>query len=359
MKKISFLVANIYKFGGTQKINGIIANELLKKDIYNIEIVSLFKASNEVAVNINKNLVIKNIFDEPMSIKRNYVTLYKRVKFFFLENQTDIVVISGVGLLPVLYPAIRRLGIRIIAWDHQCFNPGRFGGLEWIGKRIAAKLCDSVVVITQKTFEEYKRNLNNNNMIMIYNPIEKLNSDFSIRYNLKSKKIITCGRLESEKGLDLLVEVAKKVFDKHQDWEWHIWGSGSQYEFLQEKIIELNLDKNIKLCGYTNEIIEKYKEYAIYVMTSRFEGFGMVLIEARLNKLPVVSFDCATGPGEVIDNNENGYLVDCFDIDKMADKINMLICETSIRKKFSDNANKNLEKFDLEKIILQWQEVIN
>jgi glycosyltransferase involved in cell wall biosynthesis len=157
-----------------------------------------------------------------------------------------------------------------------------------------------------------------------------------------------------------LVEVAKKVYEKHPDWEWHIWGAGNNdtEKTIASLIHEESLDDFLKIKGVTNDIYNKYKEYSFFVMTSRNEGFGMVIVEAQRAKLPVIAFNCECGPNELILNDKNGFLIDCFDIDKMAYKINYLIEHPEVRKTMSDNSMLDKEKLKLSLICDKWKNVI-
>ena len=104
---------------------------------------------------------------------------------------------------------------------------------------------------------------------------------------------------------------------------------------------------------------DEYKNAAIYVMTSLQEGLPMVLLEAKSNTLPLISFDIQTGPGEIICDGVNGYLIPAYDIKAMAEKICELIEDEKKRLKFSTNAQLDIEKFSKEVIIKKWEDVIN
>ena len=103
---------------------------------------------------------------------------------------------------------------------------------------------------------------------------------------------------------------------------------------------------------------EKYKDYAMFVMTSRYEGFAMVNIEAHFAKLPIVSFNCNCGPDEIIQDGINGYLVDCFDTNQMAEKINYLIENSDVRIQMSQNTSLDKEKLDMKNIIKEWEKIL-
>ena len=119
-----------------------------------------------------------------------------------------------------------------------------------------------------------------------------------------------------------------------------------------------HLENNVILKGRTNKMDDVYSEYSMFVLTSRFEGLGMVNIEAHKAKLPIVSFNCNCGPGEIIQDGINGYLIGCFDIDKMAEKINYLIENSDIRLKMSNNTMLDKEKLMMENVIDKWKEIL-
>ncbi|QPS30459.1 glycosyltransferase family 4 protein [Clostridium perfringens] len=357
MKKIAFVVSDINNFGGVQKVTNIIANELAKETDLNISIISLFNSKNKNNLMFNKNIELDNIFYEKKDIKKNYIFIMKGIREYFKNNKIDILIVSGSGLVTLFFTALIGVDIKLIAWDHQAFNFGKVLGLEWFGKRIASKYCEKTVVITEDSLNQYTLNLKSKNINLIYNPLEWNYKKDNI-YNEKSNKIISCGRLEHQKGFDILIDVANIVLKRNPNFEWHIWGEGSQREILQNKIDSLGLTNKLKLCGYSDNINEKYKDYSLYVMTSRHEGLPVVLIEAMSNKLPVVSFNCKTGPNEIIDDMKNGFLIDCFDIDKMASCIDKILNDKELRLNLSKNSSMILHKFNLGNIVEKWKKIL-
>ena len=231
-------------------------------------------------------------------------------------------------------------------------------GYRKITRKWAAKKADAIVVLTEEDRKNYEREVNVKGILRrIYNPIEIGNGE-DICYNMKSKIIISAGTLNYNKGFDMLIDVAKIVLKKHNDWRWVVCGEGEERKRLEEKIEKNNLTENLILKGNVSNIEEYYRKSAIFVLTSRTEGFGLVLTEAKKEGLPCVSFRCPAGPSEIILDDINGYLLDCFDIEQMAEKINQLIENQDIRKKFSDNSMVGTEKFNIDKISEQWMELI-
>ncbi len=222
------------------------------------------------------------------------------------------------------------------------------------------KISDKLVTLTQEDRENYikKYGVSDERICYIYNWKEAALSEVS--YNKKSTKIVTVGRFDYQKGYDYLVQVAKKVLAKRFDWTWEIYGSGNQDEVdkirnlinendLQDKLVIKGLEKNQDLI---------YGDKGIYVMTSRYEGLPLVLLEAQQYNLPIVSFSCPTGPNEIVEDGVNGYLVECYDTDKLSQKLLELMGDEVLRQSFSEHAKENMDKFDKDKILKQWIELI-
>lgn len=156
----------------------------------------------------------------------------------------------------------------------------------------------------------------------------------------------------------MLVEVAKNILTKHNDWKWIILGEGEDRNLLEKKIKEYDLEGKLILYGNVKNINDFYSKSSFFVMTSRFEGLPMTLLEAKKYKLPIISFDCKTGPRELIIDEINGYLIKTFDLIELEMKINYLIDKPDILEQFTKNSTKGLEKFSYGEIIDKWQRTL-
>ena len=169
-----------------------------------------------------------------------------------------------------------------------------------------------------------------------------------------SKKVIAVGRLEWQKGFDRLVEAWQTVERRHPDWQLSIYGTGTLRESLERQIQELAL-RQVVIHDFTPSIAEAYAESSVFVLSSRFEGFGLVLIEAMKAGLPCVTFDCPFGPSDVVVDGECGFVVADGDIPQLARRLCQLIEDDKLRKQLSKAALERVKVFDVDVVMQQWK----
>lgn len=170
------------------------------------------------------------------------------------------------------------------------------------------------------------------------------------------KQVIAVGRYMPQKGFDLLIDSWAIVTQKHPSWKLCIYGEGMRQE-LQTQIDKLGLTKTCILEHTVPNINDKYCESSIFVLSSRFEGFGMVIIEAMACGVPPVSFDCPCGPRDIIKDSVDGLLVQCGNIEQLAEKISYLIEHENIRKEMGRQALINVQRYQMENIAVQWEKL--
>lgn len=191
------------------------------------------------------------------------------------------------------------------------------------------------------------------NATVIPNPIANIqNSNVS---DCMSKKVIAVGRYVHQKGFDMLISVWQNVSEKHPDWILNIYGEGDLKENYQQQITQLGLNESCFLKEPVKNIFDKYAESSIFVLSSRYEGFGMVIIEAMSCGLPVVSFSCPCGPKDIIENGINGILVKNGDSEELANQICHLIENPQKRKCIAEQAYSSSKKYYIENIAGRWK----
>lgn len=190
----------------------------------------------------------------------------------------------------------------------------------------------------------------------IYNPTS-FTSPHLITHS--ENKVIALGRFTFQKGFDYLLKAWAIVEAQIPNWTLEIIGDDGKDEAGIHKLkVNLNL-KHVKLLPATKDVIQKYHEASIYALSSRFEGFPMVLLEATTMGLPIVAFDCKTGPNEIIEDGVNGFLIEPENFHQFAYKLIELIQEREKRINFGRNSYQISKKFTISNIINQWEDLFS
>lgn len=336
-----------YTAGGTERATFLVANELNKK---------------------HKVFVINTCEKKPYfkldGITMDYLqggSMFNRIVFltkYLKKNEIDVLITveSLTGIISIL--AAKFAHCKHIVWEHANYYQNQ--GSKHIQKirQLELKNADAYVVLTERDKENFENHFKiKTKLTHIYNITDERKSN---EYNINSKIIISAGHIRKIKNFIIIPDIAKFVFEKHPDWCWKIYGgeNGEQYLELKQKIKNYGLEKNVLLCGRCNNMDKAYQEASMYVMTSLQEGLPMVLLEAKSNGLPLISFDIETGPSEIIKDGINGYLVQSYDVEIMAAKINELIENPKLRKFMSDSSSVDLQKFDKKAVVDSWINLI-
>jgi glycosyltransferase involved in cell wall biosynthesis len=221
----------------------------------------------------------------------------------------------------------------------------------WVGSLIKQlKRLDRFVVLTK---EDSKNWPELTNLVVIPNFVF---SNTSLKSDLSSKRVVAVGRYSWQKGFDMLIDAWKVVSARHPDWHLDIYGSGDNISY-QKLADELCLSSSVTCHKSVDHVYEKYSESSIYVLSSRYEGFGLVLVEAMGTGLPVVSFACPCGPRDIIEDGVSGYLVEAGDVRKMAEKICYLIENRDVRESMGQAAIARAGMFSRDQVMHRWIEL--
>ena len=356
--KVCYVIESLINSGGMERVLSVCANALgAKLDVF---ILTLCQNKFDCYFPLDPRIIIYDLGLNDISDKR---LLKEQLNSFFLSHCFDIVI--SLGGIDMYYLATIKDRSKKIIWFHFAYDVSYSG---WLGdsptildrakgyfvhlKRIYfAKKFDKVVVLTCADAIAWKRHTKN--VAMIYNPITISNQLVS---NRKAKRAIAVGRLDYVKGFDYLIEAWHYVSKKYEDWSLDIYGDGYMRDQLQELIDNYNLTESVTLCGRKANIADIYSHYSFFIMSSRSEALGLVLLEASSCGLPLIAFDCANGPREIIKNGENGYLIPSVgDVKSLAIAIIQLIENQDIRDRMGEKAlQMAIEKFSLHTICQQW-----
>lgn len=215
------------------------------------------------------------------------------------------------------------------------------------------KKLDAFVVLTQNDYENW---VELDNVCVIPNPSPFVSSSVSL---LTEKRVIAVARYAWQKGIDMLLHAWAEVEKQTEEWRLDVYGDGDTSSY--EKIInDLGLDRNrCRLNGRTSNVEHEYCQSSLFVLSSRYEGFGMVIVEAMACGLPVVSFNCPWGPSSIIQDGENGILVENGNIPALAQGLVCLINDADKRKAMSIAALQNAQRYNIGQIAQQWKELFD
>lgn len=353
--KLLYITNGITGAGGLERVLAVKASLLAEKFGYEVHILTL-----------NESPEAKPFFEFSDKIKRHsiavhgnplkYWKLYRiRIRQKVAEINPDVISVCDDGLKGFYIPRILKIKIPIIYERHASLQiSAKSSKIEFKHKMVNflmqknAQSFDKFVLLTEGNLKEWPAG----NLAVIPNPlpftVEK-NADLSV------KTVISVGSLSYNKGTDLLLEIWEKVSKNFPDWKLEIYGKSadSNYE-------ELNQKKNLRNVFFNppvSDIQQKYVEASVFVLPSRSEGFGMVIIEAMACGLPVVSFDCPHGPGDIVTDGKDGFLIENGNTDQFAEKLALLMKDIELRKKFGTEAKITAQNYRPETIVAVWDQL--
>ncbi|MCO4464662.1 N-acetylgalactosamine-N,N'-diacetylbacillosaminyl-diphospho-undecaprenol 4-alpha-N-acetylgalactosaminyltransferase [Streptococcus infantarius subsp. infantarius] len=346
MKHIAFVINNIYGKGGTERVTSQLANLLI--NYYDITIISL-KSGQNINFYVDERIDIIELrgISENKLVRRlfNLIELNKHI------TNKNIDMFINVDITLSLYTLPFRKRVKNISWEHFNFFSESNSRIRQFSRKISSRYSDAVVVLSDADLKNYQSNLKRySNIRRIYNPIA-FNKEVG-GYNLNSKVVLSVGRLESQKGFDILLDAWKNV-SNDGSWVLKIIGDGSKKEELLAKISQNHIN-NVMISPFTNDIEKEYINSAIYVMSSRYEGFGLALAEAQSKGLPLITFDCPEGPAEIVGYGDYGILIENGNVQSLSNELSSLMNSIELREYWSNASLKGANRFNTQEILNEW-----
>ena len=217
---------------------------------------------------------------------------------------------------------------------------------------------DALAVLTDGDRDEYGRRLSRPPRRVVRIP-DAVAPPGVVPARLDAPIVVAAGRLTSQKGFDLLIRAFAPVARRHPGWQLRIYGGGREREALRQLILAHGLSDDVFLMGPTNQLAQALSEASIFALSSRFEGFGMVVVEAMGCGLPVVSFDCPRGPAEIITPGRDGILVPPEDEAGLAEGIGALIRDPERRKAYGAAARATARRYEPHVVAAEWERLLD
>lgn len=354
--KICFLLGGFYS-GGIGRVVSILANELCKNEKNEIHAVTLRPAAKQEIYHLDKRIKRAYLVEDTRPVKYVFILALKKYKEYIACNDIDISIACG-NIFYLFALLSKSKKTRVICWEHSNVYSTTDNQGQTMFRWIASKFADEIVTLTDCDKNGYIEKFGAKKIRRIYNPIDPQLQDGDTA-ECKLPYIISVGRLCYQKNFEVIPDIAKNIKTVCEDWRWDVFGTGDSKEQIQNKIDEYGLTERVVLKGQVSDLYDRYKEYSMIVMTSRYEGFPMTLLEGMSKGLPLLSYDIKTGPDEIIVDGKNGYLVDAGDVSGMADKIASLLNNLCERKRMSTGSIEKAKEFDVRTIVAQWEALFN
>lgn len=355
-EKLGFVIGNMSHSGGTERVLSILANGLIKRG-YPIVIISMWGEKETVfpcARQIKRYRLSK---EYPKGIKGNLKNI---ISLFQIVQKEKISLLVDVDLILTFYSLPLKIcmpGLKRISWEHfnYYYQFRKNNRIRRVAMRLAAAFSDVVLVLSKEDKEYYKEHLKiRGRLCQIYNP--NTYEEASIQ-KPKEKLVFAAGRLTKAKGFDYLLKSWQLLEKEFPEWKLCIAGKGEEEAALLAMKQQMKL-KSVEFIGNVENIEAYYEKAAFFVLPSRNEGFGMVLIEAMAYENPVVSFSCKAGPKDIVTDGKDGFLVSTGDFKGFAGKMRHLMENKELREEMGRNAKESTKRFRVEGILDQWEDLL-
>jgi len=344
--RLLYITNGITGIGGLERVLSVKASYLADNLDYEIYIISFNEEGKDTFYKFSPRIIFH-------SVKKDSIGYFLGIRRIVREFNPNIISVCDDGLKGFFVPLWIGSKARIIYERHiskEVVTRGRKPGikqkLSFVLMNIGSRLYDRFVVLTNDNKRQWKLQ----NITVIPNPLPFYPDYLS---NSSNKRIIAVGKVCNQKGYDLLHKAWKLIEHKYPEWHIDIYGSCTN----NNRLSEIMKDSSISIKNPVKDIQHEYCSSSIYVLPSRYEGFGMVLIEAMACGIPCIAFDCPCGPRDIIKDGEDGFLVENGNIEQFAVKLSTLIEDGELRKKMSKNARHNVRRYKVDIIARQWDKL--
>jgi glycosyltransferase involved in cell wall biosynthesis len=355
LKKLLYITNGIKGAAGLERVLSVKASYLADQMDYQVNILTLNNNGSKPFYDFSAKILMHDVSvgGNPVKYLKSYIAGIKSV---VNKVKPDVILVCDDGLKGFFLPMILRKPCPMVYERHVSKvislgeNPSAMKQIrvnaQFLLMNQLGKMFDRFVVLTSDNKKEW----NLDNLEVISNPLSFYPAQSS---SLTNKKVIAVGKQGYQKGFDRLLKSWAEVEKKHPDWSLEIYGTRIPSQHIPEQANEMGL-QSVRFFEPVKAIEKKYLESSVFAFSSRFEGFGMVLIEAMACGVPCVSFDCPCGPADIISQGNDGFLVENDDIDAFTKKLLELIANENLRFSMGKKAKENVKRYLPEAIVPQW-----
>ena len=375
--KIVYCLPQLYRPGGIERIVTIKANYLADVYGYDVTLVVADQQGKTPFYELSQKVKVVDLginYDETLSypiikrlVARNKChTLHKQKLSEILFDIRPDITVSTFTHEAAFLPSIKDGSKKVLEF-HFCrghkkivANVFHYSFIKkllyylrnWQEEHCIISEYDQFIVLTEEDKELWKKSISS-----VVNIPNILSFQEVKRSSLVNKKAIAVGRFDEQKGFDTLIKIWSSIIKQAQGWQLHIYGQGPQKSYLQQLIYQFDLQDSVFLHQPEKNIVSCYCNSSLYLMSSRYEGWGLVLSEAMQCGLPVVAFGCKCGPKDIITEGGDGFCIDEGDEQKFISSAVKLMTDEKLRMKMGQSAQRNIQRYSLEHVMPQWNKL--
>ncbi|NER15580.1 glycosyltransferase family 4 protein [Spongiivirga citrea] len=365
MKRIAILTDSINKIGGIESLIQLKANYWSTRKNYSVHIVTTEQKGQEPFLKMSPEVDFHDLgigYDRNKSyfglknlpkVAKNFFLLQKKIN----QIKPDVVIVANHIPVSFFFIFLKTKARWVKEFHFSKFyrsklKPTLFTRYE----QFLESKYDHLVVLNPEERNFYP----SENAVTIPNPVLTIEEKELVDYDNRSKIAIAAGRISYVKRMDILIDIWQEFVKHNSDWQLHIYGNGESgyVKKLHDKIESLHLDKYIKFMGAIDNVPEIMKKASLYLMTSSQECFPMVLLEAQSVGLPIISFDCPTGPRNIITHEYDGILVENDNRSSFVENLIKLASNEQERKRLANNGVESVQKYHVDAIMAKWDDLI-
>ncbi|SDK34561.1 Glycosyltransferase involved in cell wall bisynthesis [Nonomuraea maritima] len=371
--KIRYMLLHAYGMGGTIRTVVNQANAMAEAG-HDVEIVSTVRRRTSPQFEIDKRVKVWALVDQRQGVSadslarrmwrraRGKIVPYGEFAAHYFTERVEAAVMEYVasvddGILVTTRPALNLISARRgsgkairVAQEHMNLASYHPAVREQISRHYGA--FDAIAVLTETSRAEYRAIYDDTPIVRIPNAVAMEHRKHSDQSN---PVIVAAGRLVPQKGYDMLISAFATIAEAHPEWTVRIFGTGPSQEKLQARIDTAEMNGRVTLMGRSDRIHEELTDASIYALSSRMEGLPMAMIEAMGHALPVVAFDCPTGPADLITQGRNGVLVPPRDVEAFGAELSRLIGDVELRRRLGAAAAETAREYTPETVMPLWE----
>lgn len=351
------LVISSLQAGGAERVMSVLANELAERHVVSLVKLSAYEDHYSLDPRIEVMTVVPQGRSRLVRASIDKLRILGALRREIVELRPDVVVsfIDFTNVQTLL--ATRRLGVAVVVSERVDPRAHRIKASHRILRRIAYRWADSLVVQTHSVAEWAKSLLPADRVAVLPNPLAFEPIEATAGDHL-DEVVLGVGRLVEQKGFDVLISAFGALADRHPSWRLRIVGEGPMRASLEQQIDGLGLADRVELPGVKPDVKDEYRTAGVFVLSSRYEGFPNVLLEAMAAGTACIATDCPSGPAEIAGPDESVMLVPVASATALAEAMESLIVDRFARARQGELATDRSRDFSTENVVRRWEELL-